>query len=525
MSWLDRLLRRSQREEAAGRQRVGDREPVTTGTADAGDSTVWQKGQTILGEYTVEDELGKGGMGTVYLLVRSHSTGQRFAAKKTRFRDETSQRNFLRELQTWLDLPDHPHLVACRFFRTVEAELVIFAEYVEGGSLATWIAQRRLTQLEQMLDVAIQFAWGLHAAHELGLVHQDVKPGNVLLSRDGVAKVSDFGLARARAAAGERETRSGQSILLSCGGMTEAYCSPEQAAWQDLKRQTDIWSWGVSVLEMFTGRVTWASGVIAGEVLARYVDTFGRAGVGADGLPLMPVDLVQVLQKCFRPDPRDRWETMLEIAEVLKGVYRECAGREYPRSTPAFVRASEQKVFLHDRRTITGVQWGDPRAWLVAALTADGRDPAEAEALLPQRQGSRRAQAIADLAGYEAARRIYERLIANGREDLAPELARLCHLKAFIHEHLDDAPGAVALYDQALALWERLVHAEGRRELRGDLARVRVCRANILPDPGERLKEAQQGIAVLEEEVHRTGRADLKQDLDWAVKVFKGVSS
>ena len=65
--------------------------------------------------------------------------------------------------------------------------------------------ERRLTQLEQILDVAIQFAWGLHAAHELGLVHQDVKPGNVLMSPEGVAKVSDFGLARARAAAGERD--------------------------------------------------------------------------------------------------------------------------------------------------------------------------------------------------------------------------------------------------------------------------------------------------------------------------------
>jgi len=73
--------------------------------ADTGDSTVWKKGQVILGEYVVEGELGEGGMGTVYLLVRSQSTGQRFAVKKTRFRDEASQRNFLSELQTWLDLP------------------------------------------------------------------------------------------------------------------------------------------------------------------------------------------------------------------------------------------------------------------------------------------------------------------------------------------------------------------------------------------------------------------------------------
>jgi hypothetical protein len=68
--------------------------------ADTGDSTVWKKGQVILGEYVVEGELGEGGMGTVYLLVRSQATGQRFAVKKTRFRNKASQRNFLNELQT-----------------------------------------------------------------------------------------------------------------------------------------------------------------------------------------------------------------------------------------------------------------------------------------------------------------------------------------------------------------------------------------------------------------------------------------
>ena len=96
-------------------------------------------------------------------------------------------------------MPEHPLLVACRFFRTVGDEVVLFAEFVEGGSLADWIRDRRLTGLEQILDAAIPFAWGLHAAHELGLVHQDVKPGNALITGDGQVKVADFGLARARA--------------------------------------------------------------------------------------------------------------------------------------------------------------------------------------------------------------------------------------------------------------------------------------------------------------------------------------
>src|SRR5207244_1352835 len=98
------------------------------------------------------------------------------------------QRNFLLELMTWCGLPRHPHLVEFRFFWTLaneetgESEIAIFAEYVAGGSLAKWIADRKLTRLDQILDVAIQFAWGLHAAHELGVIHQDVKPDNVLLA-------------------------------------------------------------------------------------------------------------------------------------------------------------------------------------------------------------------------------------------------------------------------------------------------------------------------------------------------------
>ncbi len=501
--WWDGLFKKSDRQ-------------TRVRAADTGDSSVWKQGQVILGEYVVEGELGEGGMGTVYLLVRSQSTGHRFAVKKTRFRDEASQRNFLTELQTWLDLPEHPHLVACRFFRTVGDELAIFAEYVKGGSLEAWIAQRRLTQLEQILDVAIQFAWGLHAAHEIGLVHQDVKPGNVLMSPEGVAKVSDFGLARARAAAGERDARSGQSTLLSCGGMTEAYCSPEQAAYHPLSRKTDIWSFGVSVLELFTGEVSWNTAILAGEALESYVDNAGSSGVGAEGLPLMPVGVVQVLRRCFRQKPEERWGTLLEVAEALKGVYRECTGREYSRPAPAFTRASDRKVIAHDRRITADMQWADPRKWLVAALKATGRDPAEAEALLSPQEGSRRAQAIADLAAFEEARRIYERLIAGGRKELEYDLAGLCSNKALIHEHLDDSPGARVLFDRAIEICERLVNQEGRRELADDLAGTYMNKAAALGDRGD-LRGAvgfyDRALAIYERLVNQEGHRELANNL------------
>ena len=144
--------------------------------------TLWAEGAQILGEYVIEKELGRGGMGCVWL-VKSNSTDRRFAVKQTLLKEEKHRKAFLTELQTWIDLPEHSNIVLCRFFRTVGDDVVIFADYVEGGSLKDWIDSGRLYEgdqqqaLERILDTAIQFAWGLHSLHELGLVHQDVKPG------------------------------------------------------------------------------------------------------------------------------------------------------------------------------------------------------------------------------------------------------------------------------------------------------------------------------------------------------------
>ena len=118
----------------------------------------WHAQQVILDDYLIEKELGRGGMGRVWLM-KSNSTGRRFAVKQTLLKEEKHRKAFLSELQTWIDLPKHPNIVPCRFFRTVGDEIVIFADFIEGGSLADWIAKRKLTSLEQILDVAIQFAY------------------------------------------------------------------------------------------------------------------------------------------------------------------------------------------------------------------------------------------------------------------------------------------------------------------------------------------------------------------------------
>jgi serine/threonine protein kinase len=125
-----------------------------------------------------------------------------------------------------------------------------------------------------------QFARGLHYAHEAGLIHQDVKPDNLLLNKEGEAKVADFGLANARAALTVREgdlamgetADSDKTMFSPPGGYTPAYCSMEQMDGKVLSRRTDIYSWAVSVMEMYVGSRPWASGVVAGLTCRGYFE-------------------------------------------------------------------------------------------------------------------------------------------------------------------------------------------------------------------------------------------------------------
>ncbi|MBP9902407.1 MAG: protein kinase, partial [Verrucomicrobia bacterium] len=350
-------------------------------TAGLGD---WQPGEVLLDDFVVEGLLGEGGMGKVYLL-RSRSTGSQFAVKRAKGLEEADRRNFLTELQTWIDLPEHANLVPCRFFRTMGEEILIFAEYVEGGSLSQWIQNRKLYEgghqdaLKRILDVAIQFAWGLHCVHEQGVIHQDVKPANVMMTPDGTAKISDFGLSKARPRISQSAIVDGkQSVLVSSGWMTPQYCSPEQAKGQPLSRKTDIWSWGVSVLEMFNGEVTWHSGQMATETLEEYL----REREHDDLIPAMPAGVVEVLGACFQRNPAKRWVNLADVVEKLKEAYWKATSADYSPELAGIERRVSLKTGIEERCGRDGATWRSPRNWLEAALRVTGDVPADAAALL-----------------------------------------------------------------------------------------------------------------------------------------------
>ena len=317
--------------------------PADLKAAEAAVAEEWKEGDVILDLYEVKGVLGEGGFGKVYR-VRHKGWNIDLAVKTPRLDrlDEAGKENFRNEAETWVNLGLHPHTVSCYYVRDLGGIPRVFAEYVEGGSLSDWIRSRKLYEggkdeaLKRMLDVAIQFAWGLHYAHEQGLVHQDVKPGNVMMTPEGVAKVTDFGLAKARGVAGGKGSdAAGESFLVASGGMTPAYASPEQTSGKALSRATDTWSWAVSVLEMFTGEVTWMSGSAAADALEGYLE----AGEEGPSMPEMPEAIRDLLRDCFKDDPGQRPKNMLEAARRLHESYRSITGEDYSGKLPEVAKA------------------------------------------------------------------------------------------------------------------------------------------------------------------------------------------
>jgi WD40 repeat protein/serine/threonine protein kinase len=316
----------------------------------------WNPGDLILDTYKVNGVLGKGGFGAVY---RVHHQGWNMdlAVKRALNLDEENKQDFIDEAQHWIDLGLHPHIISCYYVRNIDGFPHTFAELAEGGSLHDWIREEQgnLYQgneqeiIARILDIAIQFAWGLGYAHQQGLLHGDVKPQNALMTPEGVLKVTDFGLARAGrgtngADAGEPTPHK---IIYS-----PYHCSPEQRMGKPLTQTTDVWSWGVSVLEMFNGGISWMGGQVAASALESYLQRAGEE----DDIPPMPGAVAELLRDCFQEDPQDRPKDMLKIAEWLIKIYQDEIGHAYFREMP---KAVDLRADSLNNKALSMLEMGD----------------------------------------------------------------------------------------------------------------------------------------------------------------------
>ena len=291
----------------------------------------------------------EGGFGRVYKVW--HQSWNRHMAVKTPksglFVTSEQKQAFIKECQTWINLGLHPHVASCHYVRDIGGVPRVFSEYADAGTLGEWISSGKLYEgdaksiLGRILDVAIQFAWGLHHAHESGVIHQDVKPLNALMWNDGTLKVSDFGISGSRQRA-KFIAHSGpaQTIMVTAGSMTPSYCSPEQQKGINLDRRTDIWSWAVSIMEIFNGGVSWAFGSAAPYAFEAYLESGPMVG----NIPMIPPELTPLFRKCFSQESQKRPATLLECARVIQEYYTNHLQLQYERIEPIEVPDSVENL-------------------------------------------------------------------------------------------------------------------------------------------------------------------------------------
>lgn len=306
---------------------------------------------------------------------------------------EQAQRSFQHECDVWINLGLHQHIATCYYLRRLENHAYVFAEFVEGGALREAIMMRQLYRggeevaFARILDIAIQTAWGLDYAHKRQFVHQDVKPGNILMTSDGTAKLTDFGLARAaRVVAQDAQSRASAEFA----GGTPAYWSPEQEKKLRVTAGADVWSWGLSVLEMFTGGTVLKSGVRAKAHLAAFRD---RGLLKARGLPQMPESIYEILRNCFRSDPANRLNDLGAVAARLIDIYKNVHREEYSRPRPDSSLVAADSL---NNRAVSLLDLGEIQKALALLTEALGIDPAHPEAtfnraLILYRDGKRTA--------------------------------------------------------------------------------------------------------------------------------------
>src|SRR5438094_2708235 len=280
-------------------------------------------GQTI-GHYKILKRIGAGGMGEVYLA--SDITAGRKAALKllpTHLTGDAKRlKRFQQEAHAVAAL-NHPNILTVYEVGADDSVQYIASELIEGETLRQRLGRESM-QLSEAVEIAIQVAGALAAAHEAGVVHRDVKPENIMLRPDGYVKVLDFGIAKLAEQEVPVTMAEEEAVLLvetHLGSImgTVRYMSPEQARGAQVDKRTDVWSLGVVLYEMVTGHAPFA-GDTPGETMSSILEK--EPPPLTNYLAHAPAELQQIISKTLRKEREERYQSAHELLEALQSLRR-----------------------------------------------------------------------------------------------------------------------------------------------------------------------------------------------------------
>jgi serine/threonine protein kinase/Flp pilus assembly protein TadD len=270
-------------------------------------------GKKIL-HYRIIKELGRGGMGVVYLADDTKLSRQvaiKFLPGEFTGNSEERAR-FLVEAKAAASL-NHPHIATIYAIEEADGHLFMVMEYIEGQELKE-IIKSEIPNLQTAINYATQIAEGLQAAHEKGIIHRDIKSSNIMITPKGQVKIMDFGLAQV-AGIGTELTKEYTTLG------TAAYMSPEQAQGEFVDNRADIWSFGVVLYEMLTGRLPF-TGTYEQQIIYSILNDDPEPIVG-----LTP-KIEQILQKALAKNPNQRFQSIDELIKALQTIEGNNSGEE-----------------------------------------------------------------------------------------------------------------------------------------------------------------------------------------------------
>jgi serine/threonine protein kinase len=318
---------------------------------------------TMIGRYELLEKLGEGGMGVVY---RARDVLlNRFVALKflpDAGLDDDRKRRFLQEAQVASSL-NHPNIVTIYEVSLDPPREFIAMEYVKGRPLDALIGTAGLP-FNDVLTYAIQIADALAAAHAVGIVHRDVKPGNVLISDTGIPKVLDFGLAKLIDHGPLTTDEAARTVTIGSAQRTRegaivgtvSYMSPEQAEGKPVDHRSDIFSFGAMLYEMLTGKRAFigdsAVSTLAAILRAETPDVTQQ-------LPGTPPEFNRVLRRCLEKSAERRWQSMADVRAILEDIRQEPrAGQSAPIAPSLSRPPSRSRAWIYTTAGIAIVTLG-----------------------------------------------------------------------------------------------------------------------------------------------------------------------